>query len=86
MSNKIEAYPRPWHVGPYYKTDIETSKGRAAVGYPEHTTQGEANAEFVVRAVNAHDALVRLMQECEEFEPELPVQIRDALKRAKGAL
>ena len=54
--------PLPWHVGPYYRFDIEARDGRVGGGSPSFTPRGDANAEFIVRAVNSHDALVAALK------------------------
>lgn len=53
--------PVPWHVGPYYKTDIESAHGHVAECGITRGKQAEVNAEFIVRCVNSHQALVDLL-------------------------
>lgn len=54
--------PVPWHVGPHYKTDIEGPDGRVAETGAMGSPRGIANAEYIVRCVNAHDALVSALR------------------------
>ena len=58
---RSEHTPTPWHIGPYYKQDIESPTGHIATC--RSVPAGEANAEFIVRACNAHDALVEALRE-----------------------
>ena len=54
--------PLPWHVGPYYKHDIESREGRVAECVMFGSPRAAANAEFIVRAVNAHDDLLATLK------------------------
>lgn len=59
----VAPYAGPYHVGPHYKTDIESRHGRVAECSPQHTPQGEGNAIFLVKAANAHHLLIGALQE-----------------------
>lgn len=63
----VKHTPTPWHVGPHYTSDIESSEGRVAECRPLMTPRGIANAEFIVRAVNCHDDLVKALRMCARF-------------------
>lgn len=52
--------PTPWHVGPHYKSDIESRVGRVCDISPMNAPQSIANAEFIVRACNSHEELLIL--------------------------
>jgi len=53
-----EATPRPWRVGPFYRTDILGPSGEfVAETRPMMTTRSKADADLIVRAVNHHDAM-----------------------------
>jgi hypothetical protein len=56
-----EHSPLPWHVGPHYKSDVMSREGIVAEARML-TPQGIANAEFIVRACNAHDELVAALK------------------------
>lgn len=51
-------YPRPYFQGPFYRSDIHSRHGLVAECKPSHTPQGQANADFLVRAANAHQPLI----------------------------
>jgi len=62
--------PLPWHVGPFYKSDIESQSGRIAECVSLKTPRAEANAEFIVRACNSHhELLAALKLACAAIEP-----------------
>lgn len=51
--------PTPWEIEPHTMVDKEFSVGPFTLDYDDvdHDEQ-DANAEFMVRAVNSHDALL----------------------------
>lgn len=50
--------PTPWRVGPYYKSDVLNQEGGTiCTCRPMGSPAAEANADFIVRAVNSHDAM-----------------------------
>ena len=49
-------------VGPYYKTDVESSSGRVCECGPMGAPRAVANAAFIVRACNAHDDLLAALK------------------------
>ena len=72
--------PTPWHVetgvtwhGAVIENKCSGAKGLAVIAIPQGATQkqSEANAAFIVRACNSHDALVmvaRLVADTYEAE------------------
>jgi hypothetical protein len=64
-----EHTPTPWHVGPYYKEDIESGSGRVGQMFPLNSPRGAANAAHAVHCVNAHDALVAALRAIAEANP-----------------
>lgn len=50
MPGNLHPFHGPWHVGPHYKTDIESAQGRVAEVCPQHTPQGAANARLIAAA------------------------------------
>lgn len=76
-------FPRPWkRVGHVVRTD----GGRPVVVGADHIDETDlANASFIVRACNAHDALVdalsQLLQNVEDTRQDfcgLPTQVRNS--------
>lgn len=57
-----EHTPTPWHVGPHYRSDVESREGRVAECGLTKGDRGVANAEFICRAVNSHEALVSALR------------------------
>lgn len=45
--------PEPWHVGPFYKTDIMSSHGHVGCAGSLQSPQGITNAHRIVACVNA---------------------------------
>lgn len=67
---KAEHTPTPWKTGGSFGLDVLTSDGNTHIancgiyqGENEYTQGKQANAEFIVRAVNNHDALVEALNE-----------------------
>ena len=52
----------PWHVGPLYKSDIESSAGRVAECGRTQSPRAIADAALIVHRVNAHDELVAALK------------------------
>ena len=85
--------PTPWHQGPYYKGDVESREGRICECTPLSSPRAAANAEFIVRAVNAHDDLLAALKDViaalQADAPGTPLNNRkyDALgARARAAI
>jgi len=57
-----ERTPGPWHVGPYYKSDIESAQGRIAECGIARGPRADIDAAFIVRACNSHDALLSALK------------------------
>lgn len=51
----IEHTPTPWHVGPHYKSDVESRQGRVAECSAFGSPRAAANAAFIVRAANTFE-------------------------------
>lgn len=63
-----EATPRPWATsGRFVYAD-----GRAVSDCFKNTPEAEANARLIVRAVNAHEALVTALRDLLAGIPEFP--------------
>jgi hypothetical protein len=52
--------PGPWHVGPHYKSDVESREGRICECRPLSSPRAEANARLVAAAPD-------LLIACEKF-------------------
>ena len=74
-----------WYTQPF---DPEERKlvGIATVDLSDNEAEDSANAEFVVRAVNNHEALVKLLEEVVEYGEsfDLRDRIEALLVEAKG--
>jgi hypothetical protein len=55
--------PLPWKYVPWH-VEEGPSAVRAPDGHLVTTTASDEDAAFIVKAVNAHDALVALLREC----------------------
>ena len=58
LRERLSATKLPWHVGPYYKSDIESPAGRIAECQPSHTPHGAMLAGLITDALNAVPALL----------------------------
>jgi hypothetical protein len=58
--------PGPWHVGPHYKTDVESRHGRICECGITRGPQSEANARLVAAAPELLQALKGLAEWCED--------------------
>jgi hypothetical protein len=56
------ASPLPWHVGPHYKTDIESQVGRVCEVGRINAPACAQNARYIVLAANAYPHLVAALQ------------------------
>ena len=56
------ASPLPWHVGPHYKTDVESGAGRVAETGAIGSPNGIRNAAYIVIACNAYPSLVAALK------------------------
>lgn len=73
MSENAKHTPIPWRVDPSFPHDVQSESGlEIATVNPEVMTGGKKpkdasevveNAEFIVRAVNSHDALLEMLYE-----------------------
>lgn len=89
-----EHTPTPWHVGPHYKSDIESPYGRVAECGITRGPRAEADAEFICLAVNRHDALVAALKSlvtysgcfCGDFGVGMGEDHTSECKRARAAL
>jgi hypothetical protein len=55
--------PLPWHVGPHYKTDIESSQGRVAeIGFI-NSPHGICDAAYIVHACNLYPELLAALKQ-----------------------
>ena len=68
--------PGPWAIGKKYKSDIYTSGGGKLIARTVSSAgimslATDADAAFIVRAVNAHDDLVAALQEALPYLDEL---------------
>lgn len=86
--------PTPWKIDINYDVFIETSDGLTTictVGDPGRPEQGEHDAQFIIRACNAHEELVKALQECVEQLEMIPFYEKTnsdiaAVNNAKRAL
>jgi hypothetical protein len=87
----------PWHVGPHYKSDVESRLGRVCECHPMTSPFALANAAFIVRACNSHEellaaarfALARLVSISDFSEPhseasQLQCVLRAAIAKAEA--
>lgn len=80
--------PAPWHAenGTIYSQYATIG---SAHGKTRNDAENDANAAFIVRAVNAHDALVEALEEfigshATFSVPSIAAKARAALRAAKG--
>lgn len=76
--NETKHTPTPWFVSQYLddgRWGIVKGDGEIVIGLAERLT--EANARFIVTAVNAHDDLVAAVKAMEEHLSALCVMARD---------
>jgi len=70
MKTKTQHTPTPWKVGFKNPQTIESETGKdiAACGaYRLSLKEAEANADFIVRAVNSHEALLEAAKQALKF-------------------
>ena len=81
---KTKHTPTPWIINPQHTGGIFASFGER-IG-----ECGQANAEFIVKAVNSHDALVEALKEAVRIFERFPITTEEAglpwYKLAKQAL
>lgn len=58
--SEVKHTPGPWHVGPHYKSDVESRQGRICECGPFGSEQAEANARLIAAAPELLDALKAL--------------------------
>ena len=75
--------PTPWHVAGTSRIRAEMTPLNDLIA-DVHWRNRDANAEFIVRAVNAHDDLVAALRGAREWLP--PIANRPALKTALAAI
>lgn len=56
--------PGPWHVGPHYKTDVESRFGRIAQVGQLNAPEAIANARLIAAAPELYDALCEIASYC----------------------
>jgi hypothetical protein len=94
-AKKITHTPTPWHIANNMDVDIYGDTGfRIAVMKGGEIMRDEANAAYIVRAVNAYapmvealKAAVKLMESKETawaFHEDVFIQMREALRAAEG--
>lgn len=75
---EVRHTPTPWQVNPYRAVQIESVANPAfcVATMPfqneHHLKQAEANAAFVVKAANNHNALLAVAQRIDEWETKYP--------------
>lgn len=67
--------PTPWHQGPYYTSDVESRDGRICECMPLMSPRAAANAELIVRAVNAHDDLLAALKALRSVTSRLAISV-----------
>jgi len=60
------ATPRPWKFSPWH-IEEGCSAVRAPAGHIVCTTASDADAEYIARAVNAHEGLVKALEEIRDL-------------------
>ena len=83
-----EHTPTPWYVagGKTIRYGVKGAGGDGWIG-KANWQNGEANAEFIVRAVNAHDDLVSMLKEASLYvqsSSDCYARIRSTLDKAEG--
>jgi hypothetical protein len=56
-----------WHSINRYDETLKRDENIACVGYDSRTGVGLPDAHFIVKAVNAHDVLVKALEEIEDL-------------------
>lgn len=91
MKTSAKHTPTPWEVkGNLNK--IENAKGLTVCDLRSNTVDADADAEFIVRAVNSHEellAVVRNLVTCMDAEPDgfhvaFIAQAKKAIAKAEG--
>lgn len=59
--------PGNWHVGPHYRSDVESGQGRVAEARPFGSWQGERNAEFIAASKRLITDLVSCLLRQQEW-------------------
>lgn len=82
-----DATARPWRVGDAGATVFGPPNGNPA---PETvaSVRNRANAAIIVRAVNAHEAMVDVVHDCIDLlnRPNLTIRERSTINKARAAL
>ena len=88
--NKQAHTPTPWHIIKVPLSQRVAYQVRPEKGLPVIETSHEANATFIVKACNSHEALVEACKALEQFEttPDKDVVTISykAIERARKAL
>ncbi len=94
MATKTTHTPLPWEVGERIGdgSPVVTYQARDIATVENYYGDGEANAELIVRAVNAHDDLLAackaLMKQIEDHDPAGCIEGKpyDRLAQARAAI
>jgi hypothetical protein len=92
--------PTPWRLGPFHKKDGSVAihaKGESVfhmAPFASSEERAEANAAFIVKAVNAHEGLVKALERaityieltCDEEAGEEAAEAKHDLDMARAAL
>lgn len=79
--------PGPWHVGPHYKSDVESGEGRICECTPMASVRAEVNARFISAAPDLYEALKALLAwSTQEYDsnPVIDAQAHAAIAKAEG--
>ena len=87
VSKKVEHYPTPWFIDEDENGDriiVDSLEGGLIIARQPN----EANAAFIVRAVNSHEELLEAMKNCLEYDNKEIIKdtLREAISRAEGDL
>lgn len=93
MKDKLTPTPGPWHVGPHYKSDVESRHGRICECGITRGPQAEVNAQLISAAPDLLQACRDTMDywdstgfsDCEEGCNCIVDQMRAAIAKATGA-
>ena len=83
----------PWIADPDYREGCEwnihivsAAKPDCAICFMANDSSSEANAAFIIRAVNSHDALVTFTQYVLEMDPESNAPLFAKAREALGTV
>jgi hypothetical protein len=79
---RIAFTPGPWHVGPHYKSDIESRFGRIAECGVTRGPQAEADAQLIAAAPDLLSALYYILEH--SGDPVMENVARAAIAKAEG--